>query len=346
MCVGGRGTRGGVYRIWYAGETDSASPNAASSRLTNRSQLPRTLRNRCTSWSRARGYRPRSLIGPDTLLAMHATRGDLGTATVRAMEVLTETLRRPRRDDAGSRATGSRARPCAAAAWSLGRLARLVDRRLAYSLQPRHSGTSSRLLTDPDPRVIRTALEAAAARGHEPECTELRPQLLQHLASADRQLRSAAAQVIARWPRNAQVARRRPWTTCPCESGRALPLRRRTRGRVDATIVAEAPAGLSETTDATEKRDACDSPNKLSETSARQAHSHPSGDGYANTQISDRSGRVGRARCCGSSLWASLIWIGSSQPDRHAIGGQPALAGRAREAADRGLRLRSMISTT
>lgn len=191
VCVGGRGTRGGVYcirpkrqnpsnRAWPGG---SGAPELASEKLAVCLHAPQPL----SSWSR-RIWEPlaRQLTsGPFIKAAMDES---LPTPErIRAIEILTDKFNGIDRDLAARLVRSRDAAIRARTAWSLGRS------------QPRTPDTQALgvLLADADPQVIRAAMEAVTGADAQ-TIEELAVPVGNCLAHQDRTVRQTAMRMLSR----------------------------------------------------------------------------------------------------------------------------------------------------
>jgi len=191
VCVGGRGTRGGVYcirprqksevyRPWPGG---NGVPVLVADQLNVCLRAPQPL----SSWSR-RVWEPlatKLTSGPFIKAAAEESRP--GAERVRAIEILTEKFNGIDQDLAGELARSGDATVRARAAWALGRA------------QPRTPRTSilAPLVLDQDPHVVRAALEAIMAADSVAMEELVQPVGLQ-LAHPDRFIRQTAMRVLSR----------------------------------------------------------------------------------------------------------------------------------------------------
>ena len=189
VCVGGRGTRGTVYRIRYRGTaapSDDVRVVPAHSELLTCLRAPQPL----SSWSRAKWVPQARALGRHPLIRATLDESRPTADRVRAIEILTElfggldaeTLARL----AKSRIPEVRAR----AVWSHGR---------THSARP-----DARLLRpfveDSHPLVARCALEALLGAGQETNFTPLVPGLARQMNSDSKVVRQAAARLVGRLP--------------------------------------------------------------------------------------------------------------------------------------------------
>lgn len=190
VSVGGRGTRGGVYRIRHIDNETAHAPNAASEK--ERTPLERCLNapQPLTSWSRAEWIPLANKLGSDPFVNTALDEQAPEAQRLRAIEILTEVFAGLDTDSLRSLAGSASAAVRARAAWSAGRQAAIVRR--FESLSP--------FIDDEHPAVARVALESLIG----PDCSEafdeLLPALTKQLQSDDRFVRQAAANVGGRLP--------------------------------------------------------------------------------------------------------------------------------------------------
>ena len=189
VCVGGRGTRGGVYRI--RSKSSDLAPIGANRPLTSRREKLEACLNApqpLSAWSR-RKWEPLSLeLGavPFVDAALESQRS-LGER-LRALEILTD---RFPTDIDGTELLGLTTDESpvlrAKLAWLIGRI------------KPRQPNVAllNALLADDHPRVRRMALESALGAGEE-SLAEISASLPNCLNSPDRFVRMAAARILSR----------------------------------------------------------------------------------------------------------------------------------------------------
>ncbi|MBX3438240.1 MAG: c-type cytochrome, partial [Planctomycetaceae bacterium] len=182
VSVGGRGTRGGVYRIvWNAAASPSVTPDELTQCLTADDPL--------SSWSR-RAWEPVAMRLGRTVFEQAAQDGRRPEAQrVRAIEILTEKFGGIDPNLAARLSQIPSPLVRARAAWALGQ----------HSEAPPDVRVMGRFLRDPDPLVVRAALEGflrLPPAGVVPQAEAIAPLL----ASSDRFVRSTAARVLAQAP--------------------------------------------------------------------------------------------------------------------------------------------------
>lgn len=190
ISVGGRGTRGAVYRIRHtAGAAEVAAPSKSpsdmpESKLISALEAPQPL----SSWSRARWAPVAKELGAtvfrDTALNEKQTAG----RRVRAIEILTELFDGLDANAAKSLTESASAEVRARAIWSYGRVSR--DK---YDVD-----VLKRYLDDPKPNVRRAALEVCQCIS--PKAIDwpgLIPSISRNLGSGERYNRWLAAQLVS-----------------------------------------------------------------------------------------------------------------------------------------------------
>jgi putative membrane-bound dehydrogenase-like protein len=186
VCIGGRGTRGGVYRVQARG----AGTNPWTARTaTPAEQLTACLRapQPLASWSRAQWEPWAAQLGPQPFIAEAQSPSRPVLDRIRAVEILTEKFGGLPTAAAIQLAQDPEVMVRARVAWSLGRVAPADPALVA--LRP--------YLRDVQPQVARNALEALL--GVKPEILDqLTTEIGQQLAHADPTVRLAALQVAAR----------------------------------------------------------------------------------------------------------------------------------------------------
>ncbi|QDT56817.1 hypothetical protein Pan44_48770 [Caulifigura coniformis] len=184
VSVGGRGTRGGVYRIESTARTAAPLP---VDRVLACVDSPQPL----AAWSRAKWEPTADLVGAGAFQKLAADERETVARRVRAIEILTERFKGLDPQMAGRLAVSPQPAIRARLAWSLGRTR--PDDPSVPLLQT--------LLRDRDAFVQRAALEAALCSDNA-TLDELAVAVGQTLASPDRYVRMAAVRVMARMSRN------------------------------------------------------------------------------------------------------------------------------------------------
>jgi putative membrane-bound dehydrogenase-like protein len=185
ISIGGRGTRGAIYRVEAIGRQAAKEPAAPLDQVLD---APTPL----DAWSRTHWVPAASKLGAGPFLDAIGADARTELARVRAVEVVTELFGGLTADAAK---IGAQAKPAlvrARTAWSLGRkpckgfaelLARLAD--------------------DPDPRPRLSALDALADRREAVDPQVLQTACEQNLAHRDKRVRQAAARLASLLPAQA-----------------------------------------------------------------------------------------------------------------------------------------------
>lgn len=192
VSVGGRGTRGGVYRISYKGQetgviawdTTAATPEE---KLAVCLRAPQPL----SSWSRAVWMPMARSVGRGPFLAAAENASLSAEARIRAIEIVTELFDGFDEDTLLRLSKSQPAAVRARAVWSHGRT----------DGDDPEMAVVARFLDDPDLLVQRSALEAILGADPESEWQPIIPELASLLHSRDRSVRQLAGRVAARLPR-------------------------------------------------------------------------------------------------------------------------------------------------
>lgn len=187
VSVGGRGTRGRVYRITHKDadhELDLSTPRSAAEKLAVCLRATQPL----SSWSRARWVPVAKKMGP-ALFRSVALNDEFSPQTrIRAIEIMTELFGGFKAESMKTLATANSAEVRARAVWSLGRI--------------QASDPSAELilpfLQDSDPLVARCALEALLGTTEKANLDALLPDIARRLGDSDRFVRQTASRVLAR----------------------------------------------------------------------------------------------------------------------------------------------------
>lgn len=189
VSVGGRGSRGSVYRISYSANMNNPLPPAPENK-DEESRLAFVLNAKQpqSSWSRAQWYPVAQQLGKAAFASAATDEGRRPLERVRAIEVLTDVF--DGLDPATARLlTAARSVPVRArTAWSLGR---------SNPASPLKSDLMT-LLNDRDPLVARCALEVLTTVQSTELLDACLPRLAVCLGADDLAVRSAAARVISR----------------------------------------------------------------------------------------------------------------------------------------------------
>ena len=191
VSVGGRGTRGGVYRIRYVGDaghatqTNTANPRASNEKL----DLVLSADQPLSSWSRAK-WKPLALeLGAAQFREAAQNQAEPAAKRVRAIEVLAELFQGINLDLLKALASSDSPEVRARGIWAYGRSN--VDAFDAAIIQT--------YLDDPSPLVARSALEMCQFL-NQPDFNwpKIVPGLSRRLGGVDRFNRTLAAAVVAR----------------------------------------------------------------------------------------------------------------------------------------------------
>ena len=188
ISVGGRGTRGGVYRIVSTQRPavsllDRPTPATPAEKLSTCLRCPEPL----SSWAR-RVWEPLAKdLGAEAFIHAAQDEGRPAIERLRAIEILTDTFHGLDSDLLATLARSSRPAVRARAAWSLGR---------SQTQTPRVA-LLSQFLSDPEPFVVRAALEACLGADAQ-TLTELAAPLAATLAAPDAFIRQAAVRAVVR----------------------------------------------------------------------------------------------------------------------------------------------------
>ncbi|MDP7274632.1 MAG: hypothetical protein QF363_04080 [Planctomycetaceae bacterium] len=185
VSVGGRGTRGSVYRVTHPA-TASAAPTSAGSTLGDCLGMPQPL----ASWSRQRWSRLARKVGAAGMRAAILDDDRPSSQRVRAVEILVELFEAAGLDLLSKSAAKAPAAVRARIAWAIGR---------ANPLRPDLADLAP-FLADRDPQVGRAACEALLGAEKGLQWRLAFPGLLQQLDSRDRWCRRAAAAAVGRMP--------------------------------------------------------------------------------------------------------------------------------------------------
>lgn len=192
VSIGGRKTRGAVYRIEYVGERNAAL-NASNwlNQVANVGQAVLAAPQPLDAWSRAYWEPLATQLGPAAFIPVAADNGVAAPIRIRAIEILTQLGGLP----ATLAFDLSRARPPevrARAAWSLGRVPPENYEQILLSLS-----------RDNDVAVRSAALEAILDRLESISPGALQQAALANFANPDKRVRQAAARLAAFVPEQA-----------------------------------------------------------------------------------------------------------------------------------------------
>ena len=202
LSIGGRKTRGAVYRVEYVGEgrPDRAKTNEPLIGLTAVLRAPQPL----DAWSRARWVPEARTLGAGPFLAAVLDPRLEPAERVRAVEVVTELFGGLPAQSARAAAKTSEATVRARVAWSLGRVP-----------CPDFGAIVAPLAEDTSARVRLAALEALADRSALCPPDSLRRAARSNLGQADKRVRQAAARLASRLPAAAWPALEAEVKTAP-----------------------------------------------------------------------------------------------------------------------------------
>jgi len=199
VSVGGRGTRGGVFRVRYVGKTNETQADTTTASRKRPDDIDKRVWNCLTtpqplsSFARATWMPAARQLGPEPFRTAAKNTGLSARHRLRAIEILTE-LHGGLTDDeviALSKADSPDVR--ARAVWSHGRL---------HAARP-NADVLLPFLSDSSPPVRRAAVEALLGAGSQTRFKLLLPVLAERLADDDRAVRLVAMHVTARLPQEA-----------------------------------------------------------------------------------------------------------------------------------------------
>ena len=187
ISVGGRGTRGGVYRVRYVGNDGAERVSAA---LAEKRPLIRCLAapQPLSSWSRGTWIPLARELGRPALVAAAGNAELPDELRVRAIEIVTELFDPLDATTAATIRHHATAPVRTRAIWSVG----------TEPLQEDAWTVLSAYLEDRDPLVVRTALEVALRNASSTRTRQILTPLRLHLDAPDRFVRQAAANIVAR----------------------------------------------------------------------------------------------------------------------------------------------------
>jgi putative membrane-bound dehydrogenase-like protein len=208
ICVGGRGTRGGVYRVVYKGETaGGASPSPTADRSAQLPAPGRPIKTKyplalClmapqpeSSWSHSLWVPQAKKLGRDAFLTAAADTLWPTEERVRALEIITEVFGGIDAASLARFSSDESASVRARAVWSAGRSKTSFP---ADAIKP--------YLDDKEPWVARAALEALWTIRFDGSSDVLVPSIVRRLGDADHAVRFAAARLIGRLDENQATA--------------------------------------------------------------------------------------------------------------------------------------------
>ena len=189
VSIGGRGTRGGVFRIEYAGASDRADYARNWSNGLNRVEAVLAAPQPLDAWSRAFWVPEARRLGAMPFVeAMLNNRMPPGSR-VRAVEIITELFNGLSSPNAQAGATADSPFVRARVAWSLGRLS-----------NRQFSSIISMLAVDPAPLVRRCALEAILDRADDLTPATVLAAARMNIGHPDRRIRHLAAAILSNLP--------------------------------------------------------------------------------------------------------------------------------------------------
>ncbi len=195
VSVGGRGTRGGIYRIVNEqNEHRKFFSERPADSEDSRLQFVLSAPQPQSSWSRARWYPVAKQLGRNSFARAAIEEGRRPVERVRAIEILTELFDGPDAAIARILTTAHSVPVRARTAWSLGR----------SSPESRSESAILTLLNDSEPLVVRFALEALTTIQDRQLFEHCLPRIAVALGSTDTAVRGAASNVVALMSSNQQ----------------------------------------------------------------------------------------------------------------------------------------------
>ena len=191
VSVGGRGTRGGVWRVSYpAGRKDKLAQDAVTEDASATEKLSACLTapQPLSSWSRARWQPLARQLGREPFLEAANNDALLPAVRLRAIDVLTESFGGISETEAAELAQATPAEVRAKAIWSLGRT----------HVKPLDASVTKSFLLDRDPLVNRAALEAILSAESVSDWSLLVDGIVKQLSGDDRFNRLTAGRLIVR----------------------------------------------------------------------------------------------------------------------------------------------------
>ncbi len=191
VCVGGRGTRGGVYRIRYVGDAGNATQTNTANRPTTNEKLDQVLsaNQPLSSWSRAK-WKPIALeLGAAAFREAAYNQAEPAAKRVRAIEILVELFQGITLETLKALASSDSPEVRARGIWAYGR----------SSLDAYDAAIIQTYLDDPSPLVARTTLEMCQLLNQPDfDWPKIVSGLSRRLGGVDRFNRTLAAAVVAR----------------------------------------------------------------------------------------------------------------------------------------------------
>ncbi len=189
VSVGGRGTRGGVYRINYNTDSSAADQEASDDAAKEQAELTACLQapQPLSSWSRAKWEPLAEKLGAEPFEKAINDTNRPEAERIRGIQILTEQFSGLSEESAKTLAEDKSAAVRAAEAWSLGRRANPdFDAKVIFGL-----------VADPDAYVRRRTIEAVSDGAGSAHLHEILPPLSISLAHKDRFVRHSTARMIA-----------------------------------------------------------------------------------------------------------------------------------------------------
>ncbi|TXT22158.1 MAG: heme-binding protein [Planctomycetota bacterium] len=191
VSVGGRGTRGGVWRVSYPeGQNKKVAVDdvTADSSATDKLSACLTASQPLSSWSRARWQPLARQLGREPFVEAANNDALLPAVRLRAIDVLTELFGGVDASEAAQLRSAIPAEVRAKAIWSLGRT----------RVQPLDAEIAAAFLLDRDPLVNRAALEAILSAEKVSDWSLLVDGIVKQLGSDDRFNRLTASRLVTR----------------------------------------------------------------------------------------------------------------------------------------------------
>ncbi len=187
VSIGGRGTRGGVYKVTYGkGGSKPKLAETEAERLTQILEAPQPL----SSWSRTKWESRAKRLGRDPFVKTILREGMSDATRMRAMEIMTELFGGVKNNEAAAITKSKSAALRARTAWSIGR-------RDQNKPDPK---ALAAYVKDKSPLVQRFAYEAMQCANEEANWEELAPLLVPGLTSKDRFVRQMASRIVSKVP--------------------------------------------------------------------------------------------------------------------------------------------------
>ena len=191
LSVGGRGTRGGVWRVSYpAGRKNKLTVDELTedSSATDKLSACLTAPQPLSSWSRAYWQPLARQLGREQFVETANNEALLPAVRLRAIDVLTESFGGISETEAADLSQAKPAEVRAKAIWSLGRT----------RVKPLDAEVTNSFLQDRDPLVARAALEAILSAENVSDWSLLVNGIVQQLSGDDRFNRLTGSRLVAR----------------------------------------------------------------------------------------------------------------------------------------------------